>query len=198
MTNAANRLRISCAGLCRIRDARGFYLLGLNRDRASQGKAIYMPLGGALHYHAPDLLTRFEATPEDAATNDLRLFINPAHLDAFRAWYLRREERETSAYRELVEELVDEFAVLPALPPDDVQIAYTNTYEARAITDRHNAIGQLTHYLHDIFDVEFRSPIARAALENAAQTTGLRWFSTHELQTSLTADGASLDGRALL
>src|SRR5215207_1609051 len=176
-----NRVRISCAALCRIQDAQGRYLLGLNSDRLAQGRHIYTPLGGALQYEADDLLARFDAVPEAASSRDLRLFIPPERLSDFRVWFLSRTGRETSAFRELCEELVDEFGVLTALSPQDVQIDYLHTYQTRAETGRGASLGALTQYFHDIFAVAFASPLTREIMERLPISSGLRWFSEEQL-----------------
>ena len=193
-----NRVRISCAALCRIQDARGRYLLGLNSDRLAQGRRIYTPLGGALRYEADDLLARFDAVPEDSRNRDLRLFIPPERLPDFRLWFLSRTERETSAFRELREELVDEFDVLTALSQEDVQIDYLHTYQTSGETGRSASLGAMTQYFHDIFAVAFISTEIRAPIERIPITSGLRWFSEEQLSSGVTEDGALVDGRALL
>jgi hypothetical protein len=193
-----NRQRVSCAGLCRIKDGHGRYLLGLNRNRMEQGKSIYMPLGGALCYFAPDLLARFDAVPEDATSNDLRLFIDAGYLEEFRQWFLGREEREVSPYRELHEELVDEFAFLPALSPNDIVYSYARTVERVTTTLRSGVNGVMTHYFHDIYDVAFLSPDVREILERAPLASGLRWFSNAEILRGTADDGALILADTLL
>lgn len=193
-----DRVRVSCAALCRIQNEQGHYLLGLNRDRLTQGKRIYTPLGGALRYDDSALLEQFDAIPESATNQDLRLFIKAATLPAFKTWFNRREGRETSAFRELREELVEEFAVVSDLAPEDVTITFLHAYETRGITGRGASPGALTHYFHDIYAVTFVSPEVRAAVENAPPSSGLRWFSERQLNLEIIEDGALVDGRALV
>ena len=198
VTRLDHKQRVSCAALCRIRDEQGRYLLGLNADRRAQGIEIYMPIGGALRWLDLTPLASFAAVPENAETHDLRLFIDPARIDRFRAWFLTRSGRETSPFRELREELVEEFAVLASLRPTDVRMDFAGIYEAEAITGRGASVGAPTRYFHDIFDVTFLIPAHRDALDAVSGETGLRWFDEAELRRGDTADHARLDGRALL
>jgi len=195
---SADRQRVSCAALCRINDADGRYLLGLNKNRLAQGREIYMPLGGALEYHAPDLLARFDATPEAPDSQDLRLFMAQTRIPAFRDWFLTRQERETSPLRELVEELVDEFAVLPALLPGDIAARYLRTYEGEATSGRSVSYGAWTHYLHEVFDISFVNPAVLDALLTVPPASGLRWVSEADIVRGASDDGTAVDGRALV
>lgn len=192
------RQRVSCAALCRIHDADGRYLLGLNKNRLAQGREIYMPLGGALEFYAPDLPARFDATPEAPDSRDLRLFMPETRVELFRDWFLTRRERETTPLRELVEELVDEFAVLPALAAEDVAVRYLGTYEGEAVSGRSVSFGAWTHYLHEVFDIRFTNPAVYRALLSLPPSSGLRWVSEADMLRGVTDDGATVDGRALL
>ena len=193
-----SRLRVSCAALCRICGPDGRYLLGLNKNRLAQGREVYMPLGGALEYHAPDLPARFDATPEAPENRDLRLFMPEARLPAFRDWFLTRQERETSPLRELAEELADEFAVLAALKAEDVAARYLGTYEGESTSGRSMSIGAWTHYLHEIFDITFINPAITRALLHVPPASGLRWVNEDEILRGVTEVGTAVDGRALL
>jgi hypothetical protein len=192
------RIRVSCAALCRIQDDAGRYLLGLNKNRLSQGREIYMPLGGALEFTAPDLLARFEATSEAPGSRDLRLFMPAARVPDFRAWFLARQERETSPLRELVEELVGEFAVLDALTADDVDIRLARTYEGEAASGRRGVAGTWTHYLHEVFQIDITNPPVLATLLAVPPASGLRWLSPHEIANHRTDDGIAIYGGALV
>ncbi len=192
------RIRISCAALVRLQDADGRYLLGLNKNRLTQGREIYMPLGGALEFSAPDLLARFDAVPEAPGSNDLRLFLPEARIPEFRDWFLAREERETSPLRELVEELVDEFSVLDALAPDDVAIRLVQTYEGEAASGRRGVAGTWTHYLHEVFAVDVVKATKLRALLAVAPSSGLRWLTADEIARGRSGDGKAVDGGALV
>lgn len=191
------RQRVSCAGLCVITNAQGHYLLGLNQARLARGKAVYTPIGGALRYHHPYLLQQFAAVQEDATNHDLRLFMPPACVDAFRDWFHSRINRETTPFRELYEELVEEFQLLDWLNPFDVEMKYLHTYENVYLSERSGG-SIATRYFHDIFRVTFCSEAARLAVENAHPSTGLRWFSYDELVAGVSADGAKLNAETIL
>ncbi len=195
---SVDRQRVSCAALCRINDPDGRYLLGLNKNRLAQGREIYMPLGGALEFYAPDLLARFDATPEAPGSQDLRLFMPPAQIPAFRDWFLTRQQRETSPLRELTEELVDEFAVLSALAPSDISARYLRTYEGEATSGRSVSYGAWTRYLHEVFDITVVSPAVLRALLQVPPASGLRWFSEANIRRGVSDDGVAVDGGALL
>jgi len=191
-------IRVSCAGLCRIRDEAGRYLLALNHNRLARGVRVYTPLGGGLEYHTPDLPARFDAEPEDPTTRELRLYLPTERFGGFRAWFLRRVERETDPFRELREELVEELGALPRLERADVAFARARVLDAERVTDRTGAQGQITRYLLEIFDVRFKSPAVRAALASPPADGALRWFTPAELDAGRAADGAAVEASALL
>lgn len=191
------RIRVSCAALCRVQDDAGRYLLGLNKNRLSQGREIYMPLGGALEFTAPDLLARFDATTESPGSRDLRLFMPTDRVPDFRAWFLARHERETSPLRELIEELVEEFAVLDALTAADVDIRLARTYEGEAASGRRGVAGTWTHYLHEVFQIRITNPRIMQTLLSVPPASGLRWITVKEIAEGRTGDGVAVDGSAL-
>jgi hypothetical protein len=192
------RVRVSCAGLCRIRDDDGRYLLALNQNRLTRGVQVYTPLGGGLEYHAPDLLARFDAEPENPDGHELRLYLPSARFPEFRAWFLRRVERETDPFRELREELVEELGVIDTLRRSDVVFESVRMLDAERVTDRTGAEGLPTRYLLEVFDVRLKSPGVRAALTNLPADGALRWITPTELDAGQTDDGAAVEASALL
>lgn len=192
------RVRVSCAGLCRIRDDDGRYLLALNQNRLTRGVQVYTPLGGGLEYHAPDLLARFDAEPENPHGRELRLYLPLERFDAFRTWFLRRVERETDPFRELREELVDELGALDALGRADVAFEGVRVLDAERVTDRTGAEGLTTRYLLEIFDVRLESLTVRAALDRLPADGALRWITAAELDAGRTDDGGVVEASALL
>src|SRR5688500_10118367 len=103
-------IRISCNALCRIYDRERGFLLALNRNRLSQGKRIFMPLGGSLQCYIPHELAKLGVEWDSGETldvQDLRFIMPDENIDRFRRWFLGREGREMSPFRELYEELVD-------------------------------------------------------------------------------------------
>jgi hypothetical protein len=189
------KLRVSCASLCRIQDEQGRYLLALNQNRLLAGRRVLMALGGALQYDDPALPARFEADLENAAMPELRLYMPPRCLAPFRDWFLARQERETTPYRELREELVDELGALDDLFPQEVHIAYLNTLTGQRVTDRPGAEGEITHYWLEIFQVEFAA-VPSALLR--AEPPGLRWVTVSEIRAGITADGVAVAANVLL
>ena len=102
-----NKIRISAATLTRI-ELDGKILVALNNKRFKAGIKIYTPFGGALEFHeqAKPFLESLHAVFENG--NDLRLTIAEDKLPVFEEWFNQKKDRETSPYRELQEELVDE------------------------------------------------------------------------------------------
>ncbi|PJF25496.1 MAG: hypothetical protein CUN53_12505 [Phototrophicales bacterium] len=192
------RVRVSCAGLCRIRDDDGRYLLALNYDRLTRGVRVYTPLGGGLEYHPPDLLARFDAEPENPGGRELRLYLPVARFPEFRMWFMQRIERETDPFRELREELVEELGVVEALRRSDVAFEGVRRLDAERVTDRSGAEGLSTRYLLEIFDVRFTSSAVRAALTSLPADGALRWITPTELDAGRTDDGADVEASALL
>lgn len=189
------KLRVSCASLCRIQDEQGRYLLALNQNRLLAGRRVLMALGGALQYDDPGLPARFEADLENAAFPELRMYMPPHSLAPFREWFVARQGRETSPYRELREELVDELGALDDLRPQEVHTAYIMTLAGSRITDRPGAEGEVTHYWLEIFEVEFAAaPCARLR----AEPPGLRWVTVDEIRAGVTADGVAVAADVLL
>ena len=198
-------LRVSCAALCRIEHG-GRYLLLLNRNRRRKGMYILSPIGGALLLTDPMALAEFGAVPEDPSAHELRFSIPPSKLDAFREWFYRGEGREHSPWRELYEELVEESALLPALSPDDVQMAHLRTVERTKTTDRQGLTGWLTYYFLEIYDVKFLRAATLGPLLSAPQESGALWVDEAQIHSGqalrLVFDGAErtvqINARALL
>ena len=119
-------IRVSAANLARI-ELEGKLLVGLNKGALKAGKHIYTPFGGALEFHEParPFLESLEAVFEKG--NDLRFVMPEKKLPLFEEWFYQRRQRETSPYRELEEELVNEEQALPELPCDAVTLDYLAT-----------------------------------------------------------------------
>lgn len=187
-------LRVSCGGLCRILDpAAGRYLLGMNRNRLQRGDQILMPLGGALAYFQPPPV---DFTLEVPDTHDLRLFMPDAQVETFRAWFHRRVDRETSPFRELAEELVEEYAVLDALAPSDVTLTHRFTHEHRRFTNRSGVTGVLTHSLQEIYDAAFHRHWD--TLRALTPDTGLYWVSADQIHSGHYSDTIRVQADVLL
>lgn len=173
--------RVSCAGLCRIRNTQGDYLLSINSGQLEKKQLLLTPIGGVLKYASQTLLDRFEATSESKL--DLRLFIPQEKLDAFCAWFAERhaQEREISPFRELHEELVEELKVLPSLSENQVKIQYQYLRVTERLSNRHNATGILTINLAEVFDVIFLEHVHIHVLDNISPASQLYWVTEEEI-----------------
>lgn len=193
------KIRLSCTALCRICNREQMYLLALNQNRLLQGKHVYMAIGGALLYTKAELPHVFGAEPEDAANHELRWFVNKKRLPQFRDWFLARRDRETDPFRELQEELVEEIGIFESLSRDDVKIQYSHTLEVERETDRSGVVGVMTHYFHEIFEVEFINSVKRDKIERIPTTSNLRWVTMREIQAQqLDEELVAVDAQILL
>ncbi len=189
----SDRIRVSCASLCRI-EREGRFLLLLNQNRRSKGLYVLSPIGGALALFDAGRMAEFDATFEDPAARDLRLVMPASAIPAFRAWFSTREGRESTPFRELREELVHESGLLPALEPEDVEYRYLRTVEERAFTARQGQTGVLTHYFLEIYAVAFTTSAALDPLLTAPPERGAAWVSAEQIRARgtllLRVDGA--------
>jgi len=182
-------IRISCAALCRI-GIDGKFLLEINKNRGD----VLTPIGGALEFHseARSFLESLGAGFEKG--DDLRLMIPMDKVDAFRDWFGRCEQRETSPLRELREELIDEHRVLPSWPGDPATSAFLRRIEHEEETTRKDRAGTLTRYFYEIFEVTLPAPLAdacRAAV--ASPASRLRLLTREELLSgNTTPDGLKI------
>jgi len=190
-------IRVSCATLCRIEHA-GRFLLLINQNRRHKGLYVLSPIGGALQVYAPDKLAAFGAMPESSASDELRLNLPVALLPDFRTWFLRSEDRETSPFRELHEELVSESGLLDALEPDQVTCKYLWTLEEEAFTQRLGQTGLLTHYFLEVYDVTFTAAVLGPLL-SPPEGGGAAWVTADQIERgdtiTLHIDGADRDVR---
>jgi hypothetical protein len=95
------RISVSCAALARIM-IDGKYVLLMNKGK-------YGPIGGALKYYDNTIptLERFDYRPERSGEDlyDLRINIPRKNWSNFKKWFSMFTWRETSVYREVMEEL---------------------------------------------------------------------------------------------
>ncbi len=190
--NRSEWIRVSCAALCRIEHA-GRFLLLLNQNRRRKGLYVLSPLGGALQVTAPDRLAAFGAVPESPASDDLRLALPLGALPAFRTWFYSGEDRETSPFRELREELVSEAGLLDALDPAQVTCTPLWALEEEALTQRLGQTGLLTHYFLEIYDITFDAAVLGLLLLAPAES-GAVWVTAEQIEqggtVTLHVDGA--------
>jgi hypothetical protein len=189
-------IRVSCGCLCRIEHSKK-YLLLLNSNLRSKGIYRLSPVGGALSMSDPSILDQFRASPENAASLDLRLTMPHAALEYFCAWFYSGQDRERSPFREIQEELVEEAKLLPALDLEDVQWEYLWTVEQESMTQRTGQTGTLTHYFLEIYDVKFKRAAELGPLLAARPESGAVWVTAEQIDQrgtiQLPFDGALRD-----
>ncbi|CAG7579766.1 MAG: putative pyrophosphohydrolase [uncultured marine phage] len=151
-------IRISCACLSSIKiDDK--YLLVQNAKSRSRGKIIYGPVGGALEYKEiiETFLEGLEFKPE-RETRDLRIHIPTKFTGTFDKWFNRREDRETTSYREMYEELVLEEKVLPELSKKDVIETFLECVSLKKKSPFHKTPSQ---YYFEIYKIELPKDIKK-------------------------------------
>jgi hypothetical protein len=194
-----NRVRVSCGGLGRIVHPDGErWLLGLNRNALRKGERVLKPLGGALAYDPAALPSGLAATPEDATRTELRLFLPSDQIEAFTAWFATRTGRETTPFRELREELVDEYRALPSLSRADVAIRYERTVRTERLSDRVGVTGVLTVSLQEVYHVLLTHPDYRAQLIAAPPSSGLYWVTPEQVRAGRLDADTEIQARVLL
>ncbi|MBN1564100.1 MAG: hypothetical protein JXA10_09675, partial [Anaerolineae bacterium] len=192
----AEWIRVSCAALCRIEHG-GKFLLLLNRNRRAKGIYRLGPIGGALELLDSSYLKLFEAIPEDAAKNDLRLTIPHRLLPSFKQWFYSGMGREQSPFRELYEELVIEAKLLADLRQEDIACKLVWTIEDQDFTDRQGQTGLLTQYFLEVYDIKFKTPQTLGPLLTPSDESGALWLTENQITDGdtvrLQIDGAERD-----
>jgi hypothetical protein len=117
---------------------------------------------------------------------------------AFAAWFATRAGRETSPWRELREELVDEYGVLPVLGRDDLTVTYDHTIRSQRFSDRIGATGVLTHSFQEIFTVRAANPDVARLLTSAPPASGVYWVSAAQIRAGRYDDTTTIQARTLL
>jgi hypothetical protein len=190
-------MRVSCGALCVIPNGNRL-LLGINRNLRGKGQAVLKPIGGALHFDRAGLPVNLTPTLADPLTPELRLFLPADQLDAFSVWFTARQAREISPFRELREELVDEYHAMTDLTPADVEITYLRTVTTQRLSDRAGFTGTLTHSIQEIYRVRFLRLYHRVALMQAAPDSGLYWVTEAEIRAGRLNDAITIQAETLL
>jgi hypothetical protein len=185
-------VRVSAASLARI-ELDGKILVGLNKKRLQAGKKIYTPFGGALEFYEParPILEGLGAKFEKGM--DLRFVFPESNLPMFEKWFDTRNDRETSPYRELREELVDEERALPDLPENVLSLEYITTVTERAVSDRPGQEGIETQRYLEIYKASFNecySNVLRHTLQDP--NTHLALVSEDEIRAEVTNSGIKI------
>lgn len=189
----SERIRISCAALCRIEHLDKLLLL-LNLNRREKGIYRLGPIGGALRLFDRTRLAAFGAVSEDPLQEDLRLTMPPAALTVFRDWFYTGNGRERSPFRELREELVNESKLLSALVPEDIDCRYLWTVEEEGLTDRHGQTGLLTHYFLEVYEIMFKTSATLGPLLAAPPDSGAVWLTVEQIESQHTIQ-LNIDGQ---
>lgn len=194
----AGLVRVSCAMLCRFKvDER--YLLLLNRNRRENGLYELSPVGGAIEFYEPSIVSRFALRLETQGSADLRFLMETENLGQFSAWFYQRTGRETDPFREIYEELVTESLVLSALRREDLTITYLQTAEDAKPTERKGVTGLFTRYFLEIFEVMVISQAVKDQLLAADESSGVMIVDEITARQggtlSLNIDGAQREAR---
>ena len=184
--------RISAAGLVKI-VLEDKLLLCLNKSRLQAGNEILKPLGGAFQVyhsakaHLESLGAQFESGM------DLRFLMPTENIEEFEEWFESNEGRETSPYRELKEELVDEERILKKLPGTKVDLYYLHTQVQRDVTDRPGQEGLVTNRYLEVFNAQFSQDLTDDILRNLElSNTHLYLASSEEIRNRITQTGIKI------
>lgn len=199
--NSQGTVRLVCAGFCRIRNSTGHYLLALSKSQLKYNNLIYRSIGGALEYYVDNLPKQFDALPEDETKRELRWEIPIANIESFKAWFYERRQRETTPFRELKEELVEEMRVLGELDPQDVSMSFNGTHEVSRVSDRFDTKRIYTYYIIEVFNVSFDDPKTKELL-NALSSQNINkviyWATSDEINKNKTQGGIPVDASIVL
>lgn len=189
-------MRIAGMGFARIRGPQGTYALLLNKGRLHHnGERILSPVGGALEPSSRGrafLTSRHQAQFEPG--NDLRFWVPDDQVDAVVAWFVRCRQRETSVWRELLEELTDETHLLLPLDLEGYAEGYGGFTRYNAQT-RRPVEDPRTAYLIDTFDVRLPERALSKLLVASRGPIDWRWiyFATRdEVEAGTTTDGMKI------
>jgi hypothetical protein len=190
-------VRVSCGGLCRIYDPeRERYLLGLNQNQLKKQNRVLTPLGGVLHYFNDLPFTHRHE--ENTSSHDLRLFVPHADIDTFQAWFRSRQGREVDPFRELHEELVDEYQVLTHLDRTDVRAKHIRTVQSERFSNRTGATGVLTYSYQEIYDITFSAAESWERLRRVSPQTGLYWVTFEDIRRGNLTDQTVVNARSII
>ncbi len=189
-------IRISAASLNKICfDDR--YLLILNKNRLEKGDTVYTPVGGAIKVdnEGKKYLAQLGANFED--DNDLRLSIPKYNLPKFEEWFRKRENRETSPFRELEEELVKESGLLNSLSKKDVEFYYLGNYQMKETTDRTGHEGEETLRYLEVYYTLLSDEKKKEILNKVEKNDLVSLVTKEEIMNGMMKDGILIGSNAL-
>lgn len=182
-------MRISCPGFARILDAKGRYALLVNKKREGKGRRVFTPIGGALQLHTPTdmqyLIETFGAKNFENGL-DLRFQVPDSRVPEIEGWIrspLGLQMRETSAAREVAEELVDENRILTLrdLNGTSERFGHFCYYSAEKQDFPEPNQKTLTRYIVEVYDWTFATA-ELAKLQRAAEGPNPRVYFASEAE----------------
>ena len=184
-------IRVSCAGIARIIFDNDKYLLIQNKKQRSHGILKYGPIGGALEYNEDALEFLMSIDVEFEKGSDLRLHIPIVHLDTFIEWFKSKKDRETTVFREMFEEMVEEECYIDSLTPADVTEEYSKLVQTTVDWDV-NGVIKTTLHLFEVFNVEIiNTQIKQTILDKLQTNDSLKLFTQEEINTLEVVSGHS-------
>lgn len=186
--SADSKIRVSCSALASI-VIDGKYLLCVNHGSAAKGDTIYTPFGGATEYHS-DALSYLQGLgcEFERKTPDLRFWMPESNLPEYLEWFNKKQQRETSIDRELMEELVEEEHIFDALGVSD----FTATYRT-VVFDKAEFNGVESYRYFEIFDVSFNAEKQDAIMKMLSQPNSkIKLVTAQEIRAGRAADGSQI------
>jgi hypothetical protein len=195
-------MRIACNTLVRLKH-QGRYALLINRGLLNRGKGRQLsPIGGGLQADPSGmryLISELGATDFEKPPN-LRFRLQDEHIPDIVAWFLQRIMRETTAQREIREELGDETGILTAAELSGVRETFAGFTRLEATTQR-SVVERRTVYLSEIFNVRLPAAImAKLVTASQADEPWLYFATPGEIKRNRMDDGTTITSitRAIL
>lgn len=195
-------MRIACNALVRLKH-QDCYALLINRGLLNRGKGRQLsPIGGGLEadpsgmrYLISELgATDFEQPP------DLRFRMPDEYIPDIVEWFLQRTMRETTALREVREELGDETGILSVAELSGARERLAGFTRLEATTQRAVA-ERRTLYLSEIFNVRLpRASMDKLVVASLADEPWVYFATPREITSNRMDDGTTITSitRAIL
>ncbi|HLF53756.1 MAG TPA: hypothetical protein VI544_01115, partial [Candidatus Nanoarchaeia archaeon] len=164
-------------------------------------REIYIPFGGALYASKDSLVLLEEMGAQDFEKgNDIRFTMPRQNLSIFEDWFRTRTGRETTSYRELYEELVEEQSVLDDFPESAIsqEVLFKSCIEETHHPDRPGAKGLPTRRYLEVFEVQFADNYSKR-IEDAShlQLPAVYLARPEEIENQLSAKGTPISDHSL-
>ncbi len=186
-------IRVSVAGINRIRSPDGNYALLVNRaTRRRSGIDVFTPIGGALHAYKTSrgFLVEDLGAHDFESWPDLRFRLPVCNLGRLFRWLMGNNGFEFSATREFMEELVDEARVLTT---SDVFSLPQPTFAGycTAQTSSGRANGASTQLVSLVWDVELtKTAMAKFIAASGGSKPLIGFFSKKQIMAGEGPNGA--------